>query len=292
MYLLWAANGLAQSMLWSAVMRIVSTAYTLTETARKAAMVMSVSVGIGTLLGVLLPTALALLGLAEVFTVPGAIILSMGVLVQLLLRSGKRGIPQAAVPLSPRFDLRIFRDSRLLRMLFPALAHGAIKENLILWIPLFFLNVYGLNLADAAFFIFMMPIATLLGRFLFPLWYRLCKSSGRTTLLSAFAACILLLLPLLLAVASAWISGLLLSGTAICTSIINAQLVSVFPMDFQAENRVSTVAGLLDSISYIGSALGSLLFGLLISQFGYNGMIAAWALLAGGAVVCLVPRGR
>ena len=275
LYLLWGANGFFQSMLWGAALCNVSAAYPGGTMVKRASVILSASVGVGMLIGVVLPTLLAFWGLKEIFWVPGLLLLLLSFLLWLLLPN-----QNSRKKASNRVHFTCLRNPMVKKMLFPAMAHGAIKENLTMWAPLLFLEFYGLDLAHATFFIFLMPLATLLGRLLFPFWYRTCKNSERATLISSFFVCALALLPFLFAKPSIWISGILLAVVSVTTSILNAELISIYPVNFQSENQVSTVSGLLDCATYIGSALGSLLFGYLISWGGYTSMIAIWTVFA------------
>src|SRR5450756_409036 len=155
--------------------------------------------------------------------------------------------------------------------------------------PLLFMDLYQLDFSKVKYYIFLMPLATLLGRVLFPVWYKLCKGNETITLASGFLLCIAMLLPFLFLTPPIWLTSILLAVVCICTSIINAELMSVYPINFQKSNQVSTVSGILDCATYIGSALGSAAFGFLIIGFGYTAMISVWIVLCIVSVGVLYP---
>ena len=291
MYGLWALNGLFQSMLWSAALRNVSMACPEEKTAKRAAMILSGSVGVGSVVAIVLATIMAGRGLRQIFAVPGALMLVMSLLLLLFLPS------QTMPAVTPkRHRLSCLRDPLLLRAILPAAFHGAIKENVTLWAPLLFMDRYGLDLSKAAFYVFLMPLATLAGRMLFPVWYgKICGHNERKTLIWAFLLCAVTTVPLLLGGAPAWLAALALALISVCTSMINGELVSVFPINFRESNQVSAVSGIMDCATYGGSALSSAAFGFAISAFGYGGMFVVWlglCLVSVGLLLCERPAGK
>lgn len=288
MYMIWGLNGIFQSMIWGAALRNVSAAYDNPDTAKRAVMVLSTSVGVGSLLGIGLPTILATrFGVKEIFSVSGILILIMSVLLILFLPSPKN-IGKGKI----KFDFSCIWEPKVKKMMIPCMVHGAVKENLTLWLPLLFMDLYQLDLANASFYMFLMPLATLVGRLLFSHWYRFCRKDEHMTLISAFSACALILIPFIFGIPSSWLMGVALALISIITAVINTELISIYPINFQASNQVSTISGILDCASYLGSALGSIGFAYLMMYFDYNGMITSWGMLCILSVLILLIKPR
>lgn len=278
--LLWGVNALAQSMLWGPSLRLVNEAYGNSPRRRTAIVVLSASIGVGSLLAIVLSSVWAGVGLWALFAGPGLLAAVVCLFVTRLPKPEGR-------PVRPdlRQALLLFKKKDILCMLFPAVAHGAIKENLVLWAPLLFLNMYGIDLASAAMFVFLMPGATLLGRALYPLAERLCRGDERRVTLLAFGCCILCLAPFFLWKPPAALTAALLAATMLAVSVINVAFMAVSPVRFEAGGQVSMVAGLLDSIAYVGSAAGAAVFGWIAGPYGYLPMIGVYA------VICLLSIG-
>ena len=135
---------------------------------------------------------------------------------------------------------------------------------------------YGLDLKNAAYFVFIMPLANFVGRLLFPVVFRLFREKQGVTVAASFGLCVAALAPFLVTTPPALVSALLLALVAIATSWINAVFLSIYPADYAKEGCVSTVAGFMDAATYTGSAIGSAVFGVMIAATGYTGMIAVW----------------
>ena len=71
---LWGFNALAQSMLWGPSLRLVNEAYQDSPRSRLAAVILSTSIGVGSLLAIVLASFLAKIGLWSLFAVPGIIV--------------------------------------------------------------------------------------------------------------------------------------------------------------------------------------------------------------------------
>lgn len=283
MILLWGINGFFQSMLWGPALKTVVMAYEGSPAKSRALMVMSTGVGLGSLLAVVVATASAKLGVRAVFWVPAALILFFGALLVFLPRDGLRQAERATDGNVLAQLGKLLRDRTLWRYVFPAAAHGVVKDNLILWIPSLFMAQYNLDLSNAAFFVFMMPLANFIGRLIFPVCFRLVRERQAAMVALSFAICVGALLPFLFTVMPAWLTALLLALVAVATTWINAVFITLYPAGYAAQGCVSTVAGLMDAATYTGSAIGSAVFGALIAAAGYNAMIAVWIAL------CVLP---
>ena len=56
-----------------------------------------------------------------------------------------------------------------------------------------------------------------------------------------------------------------------------SHFVSLFPAQFASVGSVAMVACLLDVMAYAGSGIGSIIFGVMIENWGYPSMYLVWA---------------
>ena len=76
---------------------------------------------------------------------------------------------------------------------------------------------------------------------------------------------------------------------------VNLILICMVPRYYKDSGCVSLVSGLLNSCTYVGSALSTYGIALLTEQIGWDSTILLWALIAlGGALICfaLIPAWR
>ena len=274
--LLWSVNAFAQSLLWGANLRILSAVYP-EEVARRRASYLSSAIASGSLASILLNSALIKhLGLRWAFVLPGLLTLAVSVLIVLAARDIT---PPAAKESQPHAFLAL-RNPALRRLLAPALIHGVMKDNISLWMAVYVMESFGVDLQSSSAFILLVPALGLLGRLLAPSLWRLCGSRDAALLAASFAVCAVCALALVALPLNAAAAVVLLSLIYMAVSVINACLLSIVPIRFAQEGLVASVSGLMDFATYLGTGLSAAVYGAVIRSFGYPPMFLSWAVLS------------
>ena len=87
------------------------------------------------------------------------------------------------------------------------------------------------------------------------------------------------------------ISVLLMSILTGCMHGINLMLVSRIPSYFMKFGRISTISGVVNAFTYVGSAISSFWFAALTERAGWGVTVSSWLAIAlAGCVVCIVIR--
>ena len=275
--LLWSVNALAQSMLWGSILRILSAIYPETE-AKKRASYMATTVASGNLVGILLNSALiSRFGLAWAFLIPGGITL----LVSLLVVCNTRHIRPMLQQKQKQNFSGLLKKPAVRNMLLPALIHGVLKDNISLWMTVYMMDSFGVDLEQSSYYILLIPVLGFVARMLAPELYRLAGERERPVLSWGFAACIGGALLLVFLAVSPWLAIVYLSLVYMAVSVMNACFLSFFPLRFSGENSVASVSGIMDFATYLGTGISSMIFGVLIKGYGYNAMFLTWAVLCG-----------
>ena len=273
--LLWGINALAQSMLWGSILRILSAVYP-ESVAKKRASYMATTVASGNLVGILLNSALInRFGLSWAFVVPGGITLVISCLVVCNTRHIQPVVEQKAKP--PFSGLLKLASVR--QMLTPALFHGVLKDNISLWMTVYVMDVFGVNLEQSSYYILLIPMLGFLARILAPEVYRLAGERERVVLAFGFAVCVASSLLLTFLATSTWLAIGYLSLTYMAVSVMNACFLSFFPLQFAREGSVASVSGIMDFATYLGTGISSMVFGSMIEGYGYGAMFITWAVL-------------
>ena len=85
------------------------------------------------------------------------------------------------------------------------------------------------------------------------------------------------------------LSALLMAALAGAMHGVNFVLIGMVPRQFRRFGRVGLVSGLLNSCTYLGSALSTYGVALLSLSLGWGGTISIWIGIAlSGAVICLL----
>ena len=293
--LLWGVNAYAQSMLWSSNLRILAALHD-EEEARCRSSWLITSVSAGTLAGILLSGRLiADLGVRWAFLVPGALTLLCLAAALLTLpdlspaRAGEAGAGPGRLV---RDTAAAFGDRRILRMVIPAVCLGVMKDNISLWMAVYVVDTFGIDLRASAWYVLLIPAVGLFGRFLYPFCYRISRHREQRVAAVSYGVCAVFSILLLTLVPSPLAAVVWLSVVYAANSLISTAVGGSFPLRFLDTGNVATVSGLLDLLIYSGAAVSSLIFGFAIRAFGYGVMFAIWAAVSVLAALLLLRSAR
>lgn len=286
MMLLWGLNAYAQSMLWSSILRVFSTVYP-AETVKKKTSYLVTSVAFGNIMGIVIGTLLIdRLGIRFAFLVPGLLTLVFCVLTAWVLHRVKPEAPTGGKPPSI-FRVLSYRDVRT--AILPAMFHGVMKDNISLWMTVYFVDRFVIDLNESAYFILFIPAVGFLGRMAYPAVYRLLGNREHAVSLAGFLLCTACSLPLAFNTSSPVVAVVCLSLIYAAVSLINTTFLSIFPMQYTKEGNVSSVSGIMDFATYLGAGIGSAVYGIVIERAGYVPMFVSWAVLAAASVFLVIP---
>lgn len=159
------------------------------------------------------------------------------------------------------YIMLITNPKMILFMLIIAIV-GIARYGLITWVPLYYVEVLGMNIKSGIFSSIVLPIGMAVGYFLMPMLSdKLFKSRREPPLIicGICAAASIWIFPYLADVFSASI-GLLIAGFF---SAING-LIWAFAADIGTRAFTGTATGILDWAAYMGAAIQSIVFGVIL----------------------------
>jgi len=270
--MLWMTNALAQSFLWGSILRILPAVYG-EQKAKKRASQMATAVAAGNLAGILLHSGLIKwFGVSWAFLYPGLVTLFLGAGALMILKP----VHPPAVEALQRPD-SVWKDVQLRKMLLPALIHGIMKDNVSLWMTVYVMDTYAVDLERSTIYILLIPLLGILGRLWAPGLYRLAREREVPLLLGGFAISAAASWLLVMAPSAAWQAIGCLSLVYMAVSVINACFLAFFPLHYASRGQTATVSGVLDFATYLGTGLSAMVFGTLIEEYGYSAMFLTWA---------------
>ena len=274
--LLWSANAYAQSMLWGSMISVMSRLYD-GSTAKKRTAFLSTSVAVGNIISILFCTWLIVnYGVRYAFIVPGGITLVLGIAVLLITRDIKlyRGDKKHLSV----FELIKKREMRIISI--PAFIHSVMKENISLWMTVYVIDTYGIDLKSSAYYLLLIPAFGFVGRTVHQFFYKIFNENEHTVSMLGFLMCIVFSVMLVVAKPSVVYSVGCLTAIYAAVSMINTSLLSVYPHRYRREGNVSSVGGIIDFVTYIGAAVGAFIYGFVIKYIGYSGMFVSFAAIS------------
>lgn len=298
MSVIWGINGIVQSMLWTPILYIMSNV--LPDTQRdKACLYMAASYPLGSLLSYILSAAtIRFASWHFAFYAPAAIASLVLVLwcvssakTSRVLGRGERvnrksnGQPQKTMPLA-----KLFAVSGAAIICIGILIQGMLKDGVTSWVPTLITEKYSVSASFSVLLSAVLPIINLSGA-----WFatKLFEGGFRRNEAAAAAFCFALtLIPLvgLIFVGKYHIALCVLFFATFTTLIvaINHLFITLIPVRFAKYGRASTVGGIFNSCTYIGSAVSTYCFGAVSERLGWTATVLFWLILgAAGAAVCL-----
>lgn len=312
----WAVNGLAQSLIWSPMLRLLFE-YLKPEDRQRACININSSMPLGTM------TAYGMTAIIVAFsdwrmTFTGAAVLLF--LVACIWQVGMKKIEchgkiAAASESANQEDKRreraekesklenktgvrghsfrvILISSGLVFILFAMMVQGALKDGVTTWIPTYVKETYGVTSVMAIMSTMLIPMFNLLGVYMASMAERKWFHDEVKTAGAFFALCAVSLLILF------GISGknmvLTIGMLAVSTTsmmAVNTMLISVLPSRFGIAGKASSISGILNSAVYLGSAVSTYGIGAMSVSMGWNNTILIWfglAVIAGG--ICFGVR--
>lgn len=288
-FALWTCNAFAQSMLWSSVLCVVASMYEKKQ-AKKKTSVMVTSVAMGNILAILINGWLiAKFGPEYAFAVPGILTVLLGVIVLLTTRHIKASTSQAKEHISM---WNLLHNKDVITMSIPAIFHGVMKENISLWMAVFVVDRFGMNLKTSSYYILLIPFVGFVGRTLYPIIFRLCKEKENTVSLIGFILCVISSVLLCIGRINIITAILAMSVIYAAVSMINTSILSIFPMKFVRTGNVASISGIMDFSTYLGGGIASFIYGIVIKEYGYIPMFVSWIIISLISGFCICKFGN
>lgn len=305
MQIVWGMNGLFSAMVWAPMVRLL-TVYMPQEKLKKAILSFSYATAFGQTGTYLLSSYLvSCFSWRTDFFVPaimsflamlGWIVISATIKTSNVAQPVERdisGVKNIAELLKKKMGFcSVYIFSGLPFILVSILFMGVLKDGIVTWVPQMITDQFHTEAGISIFLSSILPLVNSLSVFLVT---RVSKNHENddmrnATLLFSGAAVTMLILIFtqsihpVLSISLFSIINTFVTGT-------NAILISYVPLHFTASGRTSTIAGLTNAFTYLGSALSGWGFGWLASTHGWetvNWLLLLLCLL--GCGICIAAR--
>ena len=286
MSVIWGANGIFQSMLWSPLLRIYSE--TINEKLRhKAVLHIALSLPVGTVCSYLVSTLIIQYSSFKYVFMSGGIVIFVIFLIALIsFLSIRKSIvkERKAVRISADNEAPIKTNlwgvvllSGLLIILVPSFLHGMMRDGITNWVPTMITEVYGVSPSLSTFLTIALPIFNAFGAYaVTPLYKKLGENEMKTAGVTAAVALVPMLLLMLIGRVPVLVVVLLLALTTASMYALNYLIISRVPVRFASYSCTSSISGILNSFAYIGCSVSVYGFGAVSQKMGWTAVIIIW----------------
>ncbi len=285
---LWGINGLAQAFMWPPIVRLMSTIFK-PEVYSSACVKVSWGSSFGTIaVYVLAPMLISFWSWKGIFFVGSAlaVIIAFVWLKMCPLIDNKESIL-----LTPKSNSKTKIISFLfIAIMFAIVLQGALRDGVTTWMPTYISETFNLGSSISILSGVILPVFSIFSFQMVHIIYK--KWLNNELLFAGIIFSIGLISAIILSIYSNNSPILSIFLSALLTSAmhgVNLLLICIVPEHFRKFGRVSFVSGLLNSCTYVGSAISTYGIAIYSEFFGWHPTIILWAAIAFiGTAVCII----
>ncbi len=291
MIAVWGLNGFAQAMFWPPMVRMMADNLSY-DNYNRACIWVSAASSIATIVIYLLASfCTAVWDWRSLFIISAAVAVIMAVLWQILAPKKELSVPETEKKSSPGEKKSSIGIAVIILMIPIALAitlQGILRDGVTTWLPSLVSDTFDLSSSVSILTGIVLPIFSMICYNISSRLEAKIKNELITSgVFFAVAALSALLLRLFLSV-SPIISVLLLGVITGCMHGINLMLISRVPRYFDKYGKISTVSGIVNAFTYVGSTISVYFVAVATEARGWNFTVLTWLLIAAaGAAVCV-----
>ena len=287
----WCVNGLAQACMWPPMVKLMVALFSQSDYGRASTMV-SWGSSFGTIIIYLLsPVIIMVSGWKTLFFITGG----CGVVMALIWNrfceepAFEKPVKAEKGGAKDRKNARFFTPL-LVAIMFAIMLQGSLRDGVTTWMPSFISETFRLSSEISILSGVCLPIFSILSlRLALALYEKLPGNPVR-------CAAIIFALGAVAALVLSLVADVSPIGSIACMALltgsmhgVNLMLICMVPPFFQRKGNISTVSGVLNSCTYVGSAISTYGIALLSESAGWQTTSFVWFVIAAlGAVVCAV----
>lgn len=305
MTVIWCVNGLAQAFMWPPMAKLMADMFSDNDY-KKASTMVNWGASFGTIAIYLLAPAMILLsGWRSLFAVTAAAGVVMAFFWQRRCpetdgklqadaavgrtTDGETGQTTKMKPVETRHTGLWTAAPLVALIMLGIVLQGALRDGVTTWMPSYISETYHLGSEISILTGVALPVFSIVSMHLARKLYE--KMPDNPIRCAAYIFGVGALSALILT----FVSGGSAAGSVLCSALLtgsmygaNLMLVTMVPPFFRKYGTISTVSGLLNSCTYVGSALSTYGFALLSDRAGWGRTVQVWFVIAFlGTVVCI-----
>ncbi|MBQ4051843.1 MAG: MFS transporter [Oscillospiraceae bacterium] len=292
----WGFNGAAQSLIWLPILNLFSI-YMPDNVLAKAAVNIQSSCACGSCITYVLTAGLVAAGSWRIiFFIAGVLLAAAAVWWQFAVRKVEKyselhGVlpekpasdsKESAVPQKSMGVWKILVTSGAMATLLPLVCMGLLRDGINTWVPEYAVTTFGSSTSISIFLTAFLPLVNLCGVYVIPVLRKKISNEQQLAALMYAVSGIAVLALMLFGKVNLILTIVLFSLVTSSMSGCNTALISLMPTVFARWGRTSSIGGILNAATYVGSALSGYGIGLLAEKAGWGAAQILWL------VVCLL----
>lgn len=282
----WCVNGFAQSMMWPPTVKIMTQMLD-DEEYKRTAVIVSWGSSVGTILVYLVsPLIISLMNWKWVFWISSVIGASVLVVWQ---RFPKVPVAVKTVSAEQKSSAKLLFTPVMFGIMVAIILQGMLRDGVTTWLPSYIQEIYHWDTAASILTAVILPVFSIIS---FHLAARLYRSVLKNPMLCSGAffglGCLFALVLYFVTGRNAAVSVL---SAAVLTGAmhgVNMMLITMVPPYFKRFGLTGTASGVLNSCTYIGSAVFTYGVAVISADLGWKNTVLIWAVIALiGTLLCV-----
>lgn len=268
---LWLFNGLAQSVLWSSLLMVLSR--NLDENyIKKAIIAMSTTASVGVLLSYGLSALFALFNGFRFSFLAGALVMTVAAALWIILYDNITE-KQVIVTETASENVKQKTDKSVIKILFIfgafAVIINLIKDGLSTWVPKILFDTFSLSESLSILLTLLVPILTVFGTTLVVMLNK--KIKDYTALIAILFSVASIFVGIILICLKTPFWGIVLAAFGLISLLMsgaNNVVTSILPLSLRDKANSGFLAGILNGCCYVGSTFSSVGLGAISDHYG------------------------
>ncbi len=161
------------------------------------------------------------------------------------------------------------------------ICQGALRDGITDWVPTFIINTFSLESGSAILKSVIIPVFSVISVKLVGIINgKFVKDEVKAGTITFFTGALGCLLLLFIYKENQYITLILAAIITCFMHGVNYFLICIVPARFEKYNAVSTMSGIINSLTYVGSAAATYGFGAVSDNFGWNTVLVSWVIVA------------
>ena len=282
----WCINGFAQSFMWPPMVKMLSDMLT-EEDYKRGTVIVSWGSSVGTIAVYLMaPAVISSLSWQWVFVISA--VLAVVTLIAWQWFSYRPAAVSVPVQKEKSKARHLFTPV-MVGIMLAIILQGMLRDGVTTWMPSYISETYQLSTASSILSGVVLPVFSIIS---FQLAARLYRKKLKNPVLCAgvfFGSGALSAVGLYLCTGNSAAMSVLFSALLTgCMHGVNLILIGMLPSFFKKHGLVATMSGVLNSCTYLGSAVSTYGIALLAENFHWNVTLDVWFIIAvAGTLLCL-----
>lgn len=287
---LWCLNGFFQALMWPPLVRLAAEHFKGDAYTKLIARVSQASYAATIAVYTVIPLIITVSHWKTVFGICGAIGLGFAIVWMIATKDIEySSTAKNAAEEKSKLPVKQLLSVGIIPILLAIILQGFLRDGITTWMPTYISEVFDLGPSVSILSTAILPIFSIISVSLVTKIGNRIANELKSSFVFFITALICNGILIIFFSKFAVLDVLTMAIITSCMHGVNIMLIGNVPYHFSRFGKVSTVSGILNSATYIGSAISTYAFAVISDKFGWNFTVIVWAVICVfGAVLCLM----